>query len=137
MAQLDQLIRVKKWNLDIARRELVELEQMREDIQDRINRIEQGLVEEQMLASKSGLLGNYGDYAAREMKRRDRLATSLLDIEAQIQAKLAVIQEAFEDLKTVEIASDRAAERRAFKLRRREQMTLDDIAGQRAFRDAS
>jgi|GEM_PF-2746613 len=137
MAQLDQLIRVKKWNLDIARRELVELEQMRDDIKERIDRIEKGLVEEQILASKSGLLTNYGDYAKKELNRRDCLSASLTDIELQVKAKLEEIQMAFEELKTVEIAADRAAERRAFKLRRREQMTLDDIAGQRAFRNAS
>ena len=134
MAKLDQLIRVKKWNLDVARRELVELETMRADLRKQIARIEAGLVEEQMVATKGGWLGNYGEYAEAQLARRERLKESLHALDKQITDKLDQIQQGFEELKTVQIASDRAAEKQAYKQFRAQQITLDDIAGQRAFR---
>lgn len=136
MAKLDQLIRVKKWNLDVARRELVELETMRSDLRKQIARIEAGLVEEQMVATKGGWLGNYGEYADAQLARRKRLNDTMSVLDKQIAEKLDQIQLGFEELKTVQIASDRAAEKQAYKQLRAQQITLDDIAGQRAFRSS-
>lgn len=137
MAKYKQLIRLKKWNLDVARRELIELEGLREEMHAKIENLEQSLVQEQMLAAKSGLLSNYGDFAKAAMERRQRLQQSMSELEKQISAKTDEIQDAFKELKTVEIAAARAAEREAYKRRRIDQMNLDDMAGQRAFRSAS
>ncbi|MFZ5608722.1 MAG: hypothetical protein ACOY99_03830 [Pseudomonadota bacterium] len=134
MRKYKQLIRLKKWNLDIARRELAELEALRMELAGKIDGLERALVEEQIVASRDGFLSYYGTFAKAEMARRDRFRQSMAEIDRRIAAKMADIQAAFQELKTVEIAAARAAEARLYQQRQADQAVLDDVAGQRAFR---
>lgn len=136
MKRYDQLIRARKWTLDGLRRELADLEGMQADIDAKIESLDRQLVEEQMLASRVDLLGDFGAYARAVQQRRRALEASLAEIGHRIAEKHAQVSEAFKDMKTIEIASERMQARAKAQRQRREQAEMDDIAITRHVRGA-
>ncbi|GAB4142954.1 MAG: hypothetical protein Tsb0016_11660 [Sphingomonadales bacterium] len=136
MKRYRQLIRARKWELDGLRRELAELETMRADIEARIDKLDRNLVEEQMLAARNNMLGDFGSYAQAAKQRRNAYLASIEELAGRITAKHDEVRAAFQDLKTIEIAAERMAERARQTEKRREQALIDDIAVTRHQRQA-
>lgn len=136
MKRYRQLIRARKWELDGLRRELAELETMRADIEARIDKLDRNLVEEQMLAARNNMLGDFGSYAQAAKQRRNAYLASIEELAGRITTKHDEVRAAFQDLKTIEIAAERMAERARQTEKRREQALIDDIAVTRHQRQA-
>ena len=136
MKRYRQLIRARKWELDGLRRALAELEAMRADIEARIDKLDRNLVEEQMLAARSNMLGDFGSYAQAAKQRRNAYLASIEELAVRIAAKHDEVRTAFQDLKTIEIAAERIAKLALQTEKRREQALIDDIAITRHQRQA-
>ena len=128
MRGVEGMIRLQKWNLDEKRRELVELEEMRDDLQAKVRALEEEVIREQKTAAKSVVVSLYGSYARAVIDRRDVLEKSICEMEPVIEAKKDEVAIAFQELKKFEIARDRAAQRTRYEAARKEQILLDDMA---------
>ena len=122
------MIRLSKWNLDEKRRELVELENMRDGLRAKVKSLDEEVVREQETASKSIVVNLYGSYARAVIDRRDNLERSIAEIDLLVESKKDEVSIAFQELKKFEIARDRDAEKERYKQERKDQTRLDDVA---------
>ena len=130
MNDLKSLIRLKKWTLDERRRDLAELESLRDELAARAKALDSELERERTFVSASGTpQPGFPEYLKSTLKKRAQLARSIeqsnLQI-AQIQDSIAV---EFEALKQAEVALDKALERAARKAKKAEQDAMDEVAG--------
>ena len=128
MKGIDGMIRLSKWNLDEKRRELVELENMRDGLRAKVKSLDEEVVREQETASKSIVVNLYGSYARAVIDRRDNLERSIAEIDLLVESKKDEVSIAFQELKKFEIARDRDAEKERYKQERKDQTRLDDVA---------
>ncbi|MEA1937900.1 MAG: flagellar FliJ family protein [Pseudomonadota bacterium] len=135
MADLNPLIRLRRWQLDEKRRTLAELQGLFERLEDERQRLEQEVQTEQKSAklSQEGTFA-YGDYAKVAVDRHRHLEASLEQVREQIEKATEEVQEAYKALKTYELAqADRTRKTRAA-TKKRETDTNDEIATQRHIR---
>jgi flagellar export protein FliJ len=74
----------------------------------------------------------YPTYAKAAMQRRENLKTSALELKTQLEEAKAALQEAFEELKKVELLDERDQMRERADENAREQADLDAIGLMRA-----
>lgn len=105
---LSGIVRLHKWQLDEKRRQISELELMREDLVKKQASLQANLVAEQANLSKSNVVNiNYANYAASVMKRRENLEVSINEINVSIENMKDELAEAFKELKKYEIVEQR------------------------------
>ncbi|WP_025898306.1 hypothetical protein [Sneathiella glossodoripedis] len=107
MAGMQNLIRVHKWKLDEKRREVTDLENLLENFNAQLTKLNQEQVKEQELASndpEAALL--YANYAKAATLRRENLMNSIQDMEAKIEVARSEMAEAFQELKKYEISEE-------------------------------
>lgn len=126
---LDRLIRYRKFLLDEKRRKVKQLQDREAGFEAAIARLDAEVLAEQQVARGSAEVAHaYGGYAQAALGRRGGLQASLAGIRTQLEAALAELAEAFEELKKYEIAKadrDRALQREEM---RRETAFLDEVA---------
>ncbi|WP_281301524.1 MULTISPECIES: flagellar export protein FliJ [unclassified Iodidimonas] len=135
MKGLDGMIRLSKWQLDEARKELA-------GVQAEINEIDAQLAALSGQLEKEGafdgdvLAGlSFGAFAAATFARRDALLKKRHGVEKQRNAKEDVVREAFQELKKFEILAERQALRQKEDAAKRETAMLDEMGIQRHHRD--
>lgn len=127
---LDAAVRWRKQKLDDLRRDLGVLFKRQEELQEQIAAIDAELQAE--LEAASGMtLANFGAYHARNRVAHGGTLRKLDALETEIDAMRALVTEAFEDFKAVDVAADRAREARRLENLRQEQAMLDEVAAQR------
>lgn len=125
---LSQLIRLRRWKLDEARRKAVELERLADRLRGEIAALEADLAREQAAVEKELELRRvFPGYAEQVRARRARLETSLRDVESELEQVREEVGAAFRELKKYEQAQRNRAELRQAALRRREQILGDEI----------
>ena len=130
MKSLDTLIRLQKWQLDEKRRQLSDLRQMHADMAAQIDRLDREVAAEAALAVGDPMLGaTYSVFAQAASDRRDRLDGSLREIEGQMIAVEHDINDAFGELKKLEITKQNRESRDRAAQSRRMQATLDEVGG--------
>lgn len=126
---LKGIIRLHKWQVDEKRRQISELEIMRGELMDKLNKLFNDLENEKQAFSKSTVVSiNFASYASSVMKRRENLEASITEIDVSIENMKDELSEAFKELKKYEIVEQRALERKKQEEKRREQERLDEIS---------
>lgn len=132
MADLDGVIRFRKWDLDEKRRELAVVLEERARIEASIESLEQEMMAQSALRDSDIASVTLGAYLEGARKRRAWLLEDLRKKDEEIAEKQDVVSEAFRELKTFEIADARQKERARKALARQEQNELDEL-GLRAY----
>jgi flagellar export protein FliJ len=129
MKSRDTLIRLKRFHVDEKRRRVSQIESMIAEFQRMATELDREIENEERRAGISDTAHfAYPTYAKAARQRRDNLLNSASELDAQLEEARAQLNEAFEELKKVEILDDRekAAERAEMALR--DQMETDRIA---------
>ena len=129
MKGIDGLIRLQRWRLDEARRRLADLERLKEEFQGKQRALEEEIAREQSLASsdESGRRA-WSNFAERALQRRATLARSVAEAETALADASDEVNEAFREVKKLELAAERAERRQQEAAQRREQLRLDAVA---------
>lgn len=129
MKSRESLIRLKKFSLDEKRRRLSQTEFMIAEFDRMSGDLDREIAAEE---TRSGIADPthyaYPTYAKAALQRRDNLRRSADELKGQLEDARRDVEEAFEDLKKIEILDDRerAADRAADAAR--EQATYDRLA---------
>lgn len=128
MKGLDSLIRIAKWRVDEARRNLAELDRLADGLRNRLYALGEEVARERAIASSDPESARaFAGYREAATARRERLDESLADLELRHAEMQDQLNEAFGELKRYEIAARDRARREAFEARRAEQARLDEI----------
>lgn len=129
MKPRNTLIRVKRFQVDEKRRQVSQIEMMIADFQRMADDLEKQIADEQ---KKSGISDPthfaYPTFAKAAMQRRQNLLNSADGLRDQLAAAQAALEEAFLELKKVELLDERDAERERQEENRREQAAMDEIS---------
>ena len=128
MKSRDTLIRLKKFQVDEKRRRVAQIEGMIADFQRMSVDLEREIQLEQ---DRAGIQDPshfaYPTYAKAAIQRRENLTRSADELRGQLEDAKAVLGEAFEELKKVELLDERDQARERAEESAREQADLDSI----------
>ena len=132
MSTRKTLIRLHKWKVDEARRKLSELYAAHAALVGEAEGLEASVLIEQAKAG-SAEQGQflYQSYVQSVLLQRESLEQSMAAINDEIVAALEVANDAFRELKKVEIVEEQHAERTRQEGLRKAQIDLDEIASTR------
>ena len=123
------MIRLQKWQLDEKRRNLVELEKMRDELHQKLQNLRDELAYEQKKVAEAPVVSiTYGGYAQQIMARRENIENSITEINVSIEDMKDQVAEAFKELKKYEIVEQREQERERTERNQRQQNDLDELA---------
>lgn len=123
------LIRLARFKVEELQKQMADIEQVRGSIHDQIERLEESVPEEQAVAAenKDGYIA-YGSYARSVIQRKEKLRSSLDEVDAQAGALRERLEAAFGELKKYELLEERRLARIQDALRASEQAEMDEIA---------
>lgn len=129
MKPFQSQIRLHKWTVDEAQRQLADLMRLADRLRQDVADLEAEVIREQRAASQSFEAGlTYAAYASRLIERREKLHRSIAEVEGQIEQARDALKDAFAELKKFELAAEAAEERAKKKRDAQEQTTLDEVA---------
>lgn len=132
MKSRETLIRLKKFQVDEKRRKVAQIEAMSADFDRMAGDLEREIKHEQ---DRAGIHDPahfaYPTYAKAAIGRRENLKRSAGELKAQLDEAKAMLGEAFEELKKVEMLDERDQAREKAEQNAREQTELDRIAAMR------
>ena len=137
MSDFEAIIRFRKWELDGLRRELSDLEAVRQEVVDAIREQDEFVENEKSAETDVMVSMNYGVFAQAALERRAKFLIILEDRDKDVEDKREVVREAFQELKKIEVARDRNLAAAKAKENRLEQADLDEIALQKHSRKLS
>ncbi|NVO16129.1 MAG: flagellar export protein FliJ [Rhodoplanes sp.] len=133
MKSRDTLIRLKKFQVDESRRKVSQIETMIAEFMRMATDLDREIqVEQERAGVHDPAHFAYPTYAKAAMQRRENLKRSADELQGQLEEARAVLQEAFDELKKVELLDERDQLRERHAENAREQAELDSIAGLRA-----
>ncbi|WP_019962277.1 flagellar FliJ family protein [Woodsholea maritima] len=124
------LIRLARFKVEELQKQMAEIDRARQSILDQIDRLEESVPGEQVVAqeNKDGFLA-YGSYARSVIARKDNLRASLDGVQAQTDELRTRMETAFQELKKYELLEERRLARAQESVRKAEQDEMDEIAG--------
>lgn len=129
MKGLSNLIRLHKWKLDEKRRELTDMEQMRDSFMAQRVDLQQEKQREQQVAGENPDLNfAYSNYAAVAMERLENMQVSISEISQTILSLKDEVSFCYRELKKYEVALDVRDKRIRLAEQRAEQKQIDDLA---------
>jgi flagellar export protein FliJ len=128
MKAVKGLIRLHRWQLDEKRRNLADLERMKEEFERQVERLEAEIAAEQKVASDVEARFAYGAYAQTTVRRRATLQRSIADLNSQILAAREEVAAAFQEVKKYELLQEQRDRRIREWTTRREQSIQDEVA---------
>ncbi len=131
MGALKSLVRVHTWALNEKRQKLARLEQLRERLNDDLQRLQEEQEKEQRAASSSmeGTIA-YPTFIAAALERRKRLRESIAKLEEAIEAAREDVNAEYREVRKYELARDNFARRQRYEQARRDQIGFDELGGQ-------
>jgi flagellar protein FliJ len=133
MKSRETLIRLKKFQVDDKRRRVAQIEGMIAEFERMATDLDREIETEQ---TRAGIHDPahyaYPTYAKAAMQRRENLKTSAGELKGQLDDAKAALQEAFEELKKVELLDERDQMRERAEDNAREQADMDAIGLMRA-----
>jgi flagellar export protein FliJ len=137
MKSRETLVRLKKFQVDDKRRQVMQIEGMIAEFERMSNDLTREIQTEQ---DRSGIHdpGHYAypTYAKAAIVRRDNLQRSIDELRAQLTDAKDALSEAFEELKKVELLDERDQQRERSENEAREQAELNRIGLMGAREDA-
>ncbi|WP_237153738.1 flagellar export protein FliJ [Oryzibacter oryziterrae] len=137
MKSRNSLIRLKRFQVDEKRRQVVQIEMMIAEFERMASELDDQILAEQ---KRSGITDithfAYPTFAKAAMARRDNLMGSANDLRGQLDAAQAALSEAIEDMKKIELLEERDHLRERGAQEAAEQDALDEVAGRMSYRSA-
>lgn len=134
MKSRETLIRLKRFQVDEKRRRVAQIEAMIAEFKRMATDLDREIENEEKRANISDPAHfAYPTYAKAARQRRDNLLNSADELSGQLADAQAALQEAFEDLKKVEILDDREKAAERSELAARQQAETDRIAARMRF----
>ena len=129
MNRTDTLLRLKRFRVDEMKRRIAAIDAMRCDLERKLTDLDDNVAREKQRAGDSdiGRLA-FPSFLRSIEARRENLRTTLKEIEREHAAALLDLSSAFQDLKSMEVASEQQEKRLAEMQARRAQARLDEIA---------
>lgn len=133
MKSRDTIIRLKKFQVDEKRRRVTQIETMIADFQRMAADLDREIqIEQDRAGIHDPAHFAYPTYAKAALVRRENLKRSADELAGQLDDARAALQEAFEELKKVELLDERDQMRERAVEGAREQAELDMIGALRA-----
>jgi flagellar FliJ protein len=138
MNRTDTLLRLKRFRVDEMKRRMASIEAMKADLEKKLSDLDDNVTREKQRAGDSdiGRLA-FPSFLKSIESRRENLRTTLKDIEREHAAAQADLSDAFQDLKSLEFATEQQAKRLAEIQARRTQARMDEMAMVRHLRKHS
>ena len=129
MTRTDTLLRLKRFRVDEMKRLIASIEAMKSDLERKLADLDDNVAREKQRAGDSdiGRLA-FPSFLRSIDARRENLRTTLKEIEREQSAALADLSNAFQDLKSLEVATEQQTKRLAEMQARRAQARLDEMA---------
>lgn len=126
------LIRLKKFQVDEKRRQVLQIETMVADFERMAAELDQQIeIEHQKTGISDIAHFAYSTFAKAAITRRDNLINSANDMRSKLETAQDELAEAIEDLKKVELLDARETAREEAEQLKREQAEYDDIGRMR------
>jgi flagellar export protein FliJ len=124
----ETLIRLKRFQVDEKRRKVAQIEMMIADFERMANELDREVRAEEARSGISDIAHfAYPTYAKAAKVRRDNLQQSADNLRGQLDDAKALLAEAFEEMKKVEILDDREKTAERVVQGQREQAAMDAI----------
>lgn len=129
MNRTDTLLRLKRFRVDEMKRRIAAIDAMRADLEHKLSDLDDNVAREKQRAGNSdiGRLA-FPSFLRSIDARRENLRNTLKEIEREHASALIDLNNAFQDLKALEFATEQQAKRLAEIETRRAQQRLDEIA---------
>ena len=129
MNRTDTLLRLKRFRVDEMKRRMASIEAMKADLDKKLSDLDDNVAREKQRAGDSdiGRLA-FPSFLRSIEARRENLRNTLKEIEREHASALIDLNNAFQDLKALEFATEQQAKRLAEIEARRAQQRLDEIA---------
>ena len=129
MKRGDTLMRLKRFRVDDMKRRMTTLDGMKADLERKLSDLEESVAREKQRANDSdiGRLA-FPSFLRSIDTRRDNLRATLKEIEREAVQAQAELTAAYQDLKSLELATEQQAKRIAEVETRRSQSRLDEMA---------
>ena len=129
MNRTDTLLRLKRFRVDEMKRRIAAIETMKADLERKLTDLDDNVTRERQRAGDSdiGRLA-FPSFLRSIESRRENLRHTLSEIEREHLAAQAGLSNAFQELKSLEIAVDQQAKRANELQARRQQSRMDEMA---------
>jgi flagellar export protein FliJ len=129
MNRTDTLLRLKRFRVDEMKRRMAAIDGMKADLEKKLADLDDNVAREKQRAGDSdiGRLA-FPSFLRSIEARRENLRTTLKEIEREYAAAQLDLTNAFQDLKSLEVATEQQAKRLAEMQQRRAQARLDEMA---------
>ena len=129
MKSVDTLIRLRKHELDVARRALVELEERADEIAARLRALDDEFAAETARA-RGDVEASFaiGDYITATRQRKHAIEREEAAVAQEVALAEARVRDAFRELKRFELVAAQQRDRALKAAQRHEQNQLDEIA---------
>lgn len=129
MNRTDTLLRLKRFRVDEMKRRIGAIDAMKSDLERKLADLDDNVAREKQRAGDSdiGRLA-FPSFLRSIEARRENLRTTLKEIEREHAAAQLDLSNAFQDLKSLEVATEQQARRLAEMQARRQQARLDEMA---------
>ena len=129
MNRTDTLLRLKRFRVDEMKRRIAAIDAMRADLDKKLTDLDENVAREKQRAGDSdiGRLA-FPSFLRSIESRRENLRTTLKEIEREYAAAQLDLSNAFQDLKSLEVATEQQEKRLAEMQARRAQARMDEVA---------
>lgn len=129
MNRTDTLLRLKRFRVDEIKRRIAAIHAMQADLERKLADLDDNVTREKQRAGDSdiGRLA-FPSFLRSIEARRENLRTTLKEMEREHAAAQIDLSSAFQDLKSLEIATEQQAKRAEEVQTRRQQSRLDEMA---------
>ena len=129
MNRTDTLLRLKRFRVDEMKRRIAAIDAMKVDLERKLADLDDNVAREKQRAGDSdiGRLA-FPSFLRSIEARRENLRHTLKEMEREYAAAQLDMENAFQDLKSLEVATEQQAKRLAEMQARRAQARLDEMA---------
>jgi len=129
MNRTDTLLRLKRFRVDEMKRRIAAIDAMKADLERKLADLDDNVAREKQRAGDSdiGRLA-FPSFLRSIESRRENLRTTLKEIEREYAAAQLDLSNAFQDLKSLEVATEQQEKRLAEMQARRAQARMDEVA---------
>ncbi len=129
MKRRESLLRLRRFKVDELKRRMATLDAMRADVERKLQDLEDGIARERQRANDSdiGRLA-FPSFLRAMDSRRENLRATLKEIERERAQTQGELGQAYQDLKSLELATEQEAKRVAEIQMRKAQSHLDEMA---------
>lgn len=129
MNRTDTLLRLKRFRVDEIKRRIAAIHAMQADLERKLSDLDDNVAREKQRAGDSdiGRLA-FPSFLRSIEVRRENLRTTLKEMEREYASAQLDLSNAFQDLKSLELATEQQAKRAEEVQTRRQQSRLDEMA---------